>query len=692
MSNETETTHAERLERPRVEALDRILGQPLKVLDDGFVRVVDYMGADESIVQAARVSYGKGTKKVQEDRGLIRYLLRHRHTTPFEMCEIKLHVRVPMDCWRQWIRHRSACLAEGTDIYFDLPEGIRKRGARLHKSKIEDLWARFQQTENRSRPERQGYPYFRRDRVRSQHLRQVNEDSLKIQYTRIVNVYKNGIKPVYRVTLEDGKQIEATADHRFLFEDGWHTLAGKTGLYGRNGIAYWREGDYRLYVNGQDVEVPRLYQDADWLNRQYNVEARRIADIAQDCGVSYQTIRKWLREHGIQHARGGRSKKPWNRGRRYRLGSRVVTGEWRAANREARAGQASNFWKGGVSSDRESIGRWTSQTASRVHARFGWTCQLCHKRTSDLECHHIVPVWADPTRARDESNLVSLCAACHRGIQGREMEYVAKFNGPPVLTEWKKRPRAAWNRLTVARLGRIASIEYAGEKMTYDLEVEGPHHNFVANGIVTHNSVNEYSTRYSIAIDAAQATPPDEWRAQSTGNRQGSAGVLDAATGASLSQEEADLHRESRRIYEARLAKGVAREQARKDLPLSTYTEAYWKIDLHNLLHFLALRMEDHSQLEIRSYAKRIGEDIVAKWVPFTWEAFIDYRVNSLALSSIEREVVRAVAGGDHAGARRIVEGRGWLEPASAGGWKKNREREELEAKLADFNLPVPWA
>jgi thymidylate synthase (FAD) len=313
MSNEIETTPAERLERPRVEALDRILGEPLKVLDDGFVRVVDYMGADESIVQAARVSYGKGTKKVQEDRGLIRYLLRHRHTTPFEMCEIKLHVRVPMDCWRQYVRHRSA-------------------------------------------------------------------------------------------------------------------------------------------------------------------------------------------------------------------------------------------------------------------------------------------------------------------------------------------------------------------------------------------SINEYSTRYSIAIDAAQATAPGEWRAQATSNRQGSAGFLDPKIGDALSKEEAELHKESRRIYEARLEKGVAREQARKDLPLSTYTEAYWKIDLHNLLHFLALRMDDHSQQEIRAYATRIGEDIVAKWVPFTWEAFIDYRMNSLALSSIERDVVRAVAKGDLALARKMVEERGWLERAASGGWKRNREREELEGKLTDLNLAVPWA
>src|SRR4029434_7416167 len=117
MSNEIETEGAQRLERPRVEALDRILGEPLKVLDDVFVRVVDYMGDDGSIVQAARVSYGKGTKKVQEDRGLIRYLLRHRHTTPFEMCEIKLHVRVPRGCWLKGIRHRSASVNEYSTRY-----------------------------------------------------------------------------------------------------------------------------------------------------------------------------------------------------------------------------------------------------------------------------------------------------------------------------------------------------------------------------------------------------------------------------------------------------------------------------------------------------------------------------------------------------------------------------------------------
>jgi thymidylate synthase (FAD) len=103
--------------RATVPALEEILYEPLRVLDHGFVRVVDYMGDDGAIVQAARVSYGRGTRKVSEDRGLINYLMRHRHTTPFEMCEIKYHVKLPIFVARQWIRHRTANVNEYSARY-----------------------------------------------------------------------------------------------------------------------------------------------------------------------------------------------------------------------------------------------------------------------------------------------------------------------------------------------------------------------------------------------------------------------------------------------------------------------------------------------------------------------------------------------------------------------------------------------
>ncbi len=103
--------------RPVVACLEDLLYSVRPVLDHGFVRVVDYMGDDAAVVQAARVSYGKGTRQVREDRGLIRYLLRHRHTTPFEMCEIKLHVKLPIFVARQWIRHRTANVNEYSARY-----------------------------------------------------------------------------------------------------------------------------------------------------------------------------------------------------------------------------------------------------------------------------------------------------------------------------------------------------------------------------------------------------------------------------------------------------------------------------------------------------------------------------------------------------------------------------------------------
>lgn len=301
--------NSEQLKRVFVPALDEILGDAFKVLDDGFIRVIDYMGSDESIVQAARVSYGAGTKKVSEDRGLIRYLMRHDHTTPFEMCEIKFHVRVPMDCWRQWIRHRTA-------------------------------------------------------------------------------------------------------------------------------------------------------------------------------------------------------------------------------------------------------------------------------------------------------------------------------------------------------------------------------------------NVNEYSTRYSIAIDSFQKTNSAEWRSQSSDNKQGSGGFLSKDLGTLFSNEEAELLNNIKAVYEKRISAGIAREQARKDLPLSTYTEAYWKIDLHNLFHFLKLRMDSHAQLEIRSYANVIGEEIVKKWCPIAWEAFIDYKLTGEQFSGIDLRVLSFLQSNkSDAEIRQFLLDQGFLSRKGT----PTRELIEFETKLKKHGIIIQW-
>ena len=116
------STYAERVEQLR--------WKKFPVLDDGFVCLVDVMGDDQAVVQAARVSYGEGTRAVSDDRTLIRYLMRHRHTTPFEMVELKFLVRVPMDCWRQWIRHRTASVNETSTRYSVAIDAAQQTAAR----------------------------------------------------------------------------------------------------------------------------------------------------------------------------------------------------------------------------------------------------------------------------------------------------------------------------------------------------------------------------------------------------------------------------------------------------------------------------------------------------------------------------------------------------------------------------------
>lgn len=194
-------------------------------------------------------------------------------------------------------------------------------------------------------------------------------------------------------------------------------------------------------------------------------------------------------------------------------------------------------------------------------------------------------------------------------------------------------------------------------------------------------SVNEYSTRYTEALDFFQVTDPSEWRLQSTDNKQGSSGFLEEwpegtkftleseteiyvkdttgfvanigveeiwgvnpsrNPGEFLSHSETAFHQQARIVYEDRLALGIAKEQARKDLPLSTYTRAYWKCDLHNIFNFLRLRMDSHAQIEIRSFANCMF-DIIKEICPVACEAFEDYVLHAKRFSRMEMECLRGI-------------------------------------------------
>jgi thymidylate synthase (FAD) len=204
-------------------------------------------------------------------------------------------------------------------------------------------------------------------------------------------------------------------------------------------------------------------------------------------------------------------------------------------------------------------------------------------------------------------------------------------------------------------------------------------------------SVNEYSTRYSVAIDSVQKTGPEEWRMQAASNQQGSGDAIESRLGETLTRREGELQEFARTVYNERLDVGVAREQARKDLPLSTYTEAYWKTDLHNLFHFLRLRLDPHAQREIRQYAEVIGREIVQRWCPSAWEAFVDYQLDSGYFSKQELAVLRALARNDNRAAAAVALAAGWLSKGADGSLRRHRERLEAETKLLALGYTIPW-
>ncbi len=612
----------EPITRLAIPALDAILGKPFKVLNDGFVRIVDYMGSDAAIVQAARVSYGKGTKKVHEDRGLIRFLMRQRHSTPFEMCELKLHVRVPMDHWRQWIRHRTACLSGDTVLHFDIPGGIKRRGNQLHPLTVGDVFQKFQPTANTQRPDKQRDPFFKRKRVQAMALRSLDEDTQTIRHTRIIDIWETGVKPVYRVTLANGGYAKMSADHLCLTDQGWLTLKDLASLpTPSEGTFSSRVAGIMGIGPGQDTGVASAWNPID------------------------EDTEEWL----------------------------PVVG-WEDYYEVSDQGRVRRILGGRGS---RSFGRCKKLTVSNAHA----VVSMNRPGTQVTELVHrlVLEAFVGPS--------LEGMQGCHNDGNGLNND-LANLRWDSAKGNASDRVRDGATTGLHARVSEITLIEYGGEEMTYDLEVEGPHRNFSANGLVVHNSVNEYSTRYSEAIDSIAKTAPEEWRLQSGGNRQGSDGCLEIDTGALLTAAEEAHHQAGRDLYEERLKHGVAKEQARKDLSLSTYTEAYWKIDLHNLLHFLGLRMDSHAQKEIRDYATVIGEQILAPWCPVTWEAFQDYRMKAMYLTRLDIEVMTAHLNNPEMG-REAANLMGWLTDGKPE--KKNRERGEFEVKMARLGIVPAW-
>jgi thymidylate synthase ThyX len=191
-----------------------------RVFDHGFVRLDDCMASDLSVVNSARVSFAVRREVMEEkDRGLIRFLMRERHGTPFEHNSFRFHIRTPIFVAREWFRHRVGCLTEDTVVTFVNIKGVASSNVRKTMGELWDLWSTPATASVQSR-------------VRDMHLRVLNETTEEFELGHIADVIEKGIQPVYKVALSDGKHLTATLNHQVLTSDGWKLLGEAVGVEG----------------------------------------------------------------------------------------------------------------------------------------------------------------------------------------------------------------------------------------------------------------------------------------------------------------------------------------------------------------------------------------------------------------------------------------------------------------------------
>lgn len=503
-----------------------------------------------------------------------------------------------------------------------------------------------------------------RSRLKLLRPRSLDEATGTFARGRVRDVVCSGVKPVFRVDLEDGKSITCSRDHRFLTSGGWKPLHRITGglelspggfaVHGAldteimvNGVAAYRDRDWlrEQYIERNlsiselagvagvaDTTIKRwlsrhglrkglgvrtrwtfanqekLYTDRDWLEEQYLTKGLDQESIAQLAGVSQHTIRSWVRKHSLQKPIGSWTieRIPWNKGRHYKAGWNH-TPEMRRRLSEHKKGAKNPQWRGGITRRAVTIRRGVNELRPRILERDDYRCRLCDAHSKQLEMHHIIPVWAKPELVLSLENIATVCRPCHLMIGGREMEYADRFGVVPDEATLAKAPPRAKVRRFAPRARRIKSVTYAGEQMTYDLEMEGPNHNFIANGIVTHNS--QISQRYvSGAVLRFVERPEygeDEGLHELFEERADRAAAEYEAMADSLLEKQEGGAAMLSADYKTDARKKV-QQTARSLLPNETEAPMVFTGNVRALRHIIEMRADAHAESEIRNLALRL--------------------------------------------------------------------------------------
>lgn len=471
----------------------------MPVLDHGFLALDAALASDLAVVNGARVSFNQAADEMTErDEGLIRFLMRERHGSPFEHGYFRFLVKAPIFVVREHHRHRAGhCLPASTQVWM---ETLGPRSGRLvRKRPIAEIFRNW----HRGVPDSLG-----RTRLlpacRNLSTRVLNEETHLFELGRMRDVFESGTKEIYELRAAE-HTLRCSADHRVLTAEGWARSADL------------RTGDYIAVV-------------------------------------------------GVRTTNDGHQVPP---------------------------------------SLRRGIGVWTSMQR-RTRIKPVDRCHMCGRQFpfGELLLDHVIPVVADLKRALDPDNLAPACHRCHR----------VKTNAEQKLARREYKTSGSKFVPLVRQPMRIA------EEPTYDIEMEGPHHNFVADGVVVHNSYNEWSGRYSKM--EAEFYVPEFVRTQVGKPGAYSFEPVDDATREAAQREIEENATRAFQAYERMLEQGVAKEVARAVLPLSTYTKYYWSCNPRSLMHFCGLRNHENAQYEIRQYAAA-AESFLEKLMPVTHAAFV---------------------------------------------------------------------
>lgn len=552
-------------------------------------------------------------KKIRNISQLLSYLGENGHHSPFEFSTLHFITTEDYKSHIHSIKHRighsknSECLTGDSVITF---LNINNNSSSKLRVKLKDLYYKWNNGRSHQATEKDAL--YSQRRIMQRRLRVLDESTGLFTYSHIKDIWYKGVQKVYEIKLANGKSIKCTNNHKIYTKNGFKTI--------NDGLVV---GDL-VGVNGVNIEVAnKPWTFKSFFDGSENYTRREFATMKN---LKIELVKKWGYIFNIIFKKDeNKGRTPWNKGLtnayKINIGNRA---------HNPRKGANSHFWRGGITSERAKITVWTNKQARKIHEKYNFTCQKCGNG-GFLHTHHIIPVSIDINKAYDIDNLITVCKVCHSEIHSSRdseiafAEKVLANDFLPYAYEWGKDKRANKPTLSV-HFSKIVSIEFSGYEETYDLEVEGINNNFVANGIVVHNS-----SRYKERTEDKFYLPED-WdniifdRTNSGTCYDGGDYIYlpDGALVELIFEGGEDwkgilrkytaigniLYHEAIKQLTPRLGKARAKESAAYFLTLNNQVNTNDMWNFRSFMEFQRLRNSPHAQKEIRDIAEMMLEQV----------------------------------------------------------------------------------